>query len=143
MSWLNSAHPDGRLEAMPAPHIPLRIFAALLAALSIAGCATNASSDAAAERFLVAPGKYVLFNCTQIGQEAGENMQRQRELEALMMRAGPSSAGQLVSAVAYRPEYLQLRGQMTNLQRTAVDKKCKFVPGEGTAARATSGGAIR
>jgi hypothetical protein len=104
----------------------------LLAALLLAGCA-GADQDSAA-RFLVAPGKYVLFNCPQIKQQADENIKRQRELEGLMAKAGNETAGRLVSAMAYRPEYVQLRGEMTDLRQVAADKKCKFVPGAERAA---------
>jgi hypothetical protein len=103
---------------------PLAAFA--LAAGLLAGCAANEQDSTS--RFLVAPGKYVLFNCAQIKQTAEKNSERQHELEALMARAGEGSAGRLVSAVAYKPEYYQLRGEMADLRQTAADKKCKFVP---------------
>ena len=98
----------------------------LLAAGLLAGCAANEQDSTA--RFLVAPGKYVLFNCAQIKQTAEENGKRQHELEELMTKAGNGSAGRLVSDVAYKPEYYQLRGRMADLRQTAADKKCKFVP---------------
>lgn len=127
---------------MPAGQPQLRTLALFLATATLGGCAINATNDLAAENFLVAPGKYTLFNCQQITQEAEKNMKRQHELEALMVRAGPSSAGKMVSTVAYRPEYLQLRGEMTDLRRTAADKKCKVMPGD-RGADATSSNAIR
>ena len=34
--------------------------------------------------------------------------------------------------MAYRPEYLQLRGEMDQLRKTAGEKNCKFVPGGRT-----------
>ncbi len=128
---------------MPAGQNLLRFAVLLAGALALAGCAIDAANDRAAERFLVAPGKYTLYNCQQVAQTADKNIQRQRELEALMVRAGPSSAGQMVSTVAYRPEYLQLRGELTDLRRTAVEKKCKVLPGDERGTRTTSGNAIR
>jgi hypothetical protein len=98
---------------------------ATLAATALAGCAM---SDDRAARFLVAPDKYVLYRCDQIAAEANKNAARQRELESLMARAGPSSSGQFVSTIAYRPEYLQLRGEMNVLRQTAAEKDCKFAP---------------
>ncbi len=92
----------------------------------LAGCAANEQDSTA--RFLVAPGKYVLFNCKEIKQTADENAKRQHELEELMAKAGSDSAGRLVSAVAYKPEYYELRGRMADLRQAAADKKCKFVP---------------
>ncbi len=113
----------------------------MLAAGLLAGCA-GADQDATA-RFLVAPGKYVLFNCAQIAHQAGVNATRQHELEALMVKAGDGSAGRLASAVAYRPEYLQLRGEMADLRQSAAEKKCKFVPSAERAAQPASSAAIR
>ena len=121
--------------------VSLGLPALLLAAGLLAGCA--ASEADSTSRLLVAPGKYVLFNCPQIAQQAKENSDRQLELEGLIAKAGNESAGRLVSAVAYKPEYFQLRGEMADLRRVAIDKKCKFVPGVARAARSASGEAIR
>jgi len=115
-------------------------LAAALAALTLAACAGN---DDQAARFLVAPGRYALFNCKQLAQEAAVKVTRQHELEGLMAQAGTGSAAQLVSAVTYRPEYLTLRGELEDMRQTAADKKCKFVPGEDSGATAASSGVIR
>ncbi len=106
----------------------------------LAACAGN---DDQAARFLVAPGRYVLFNCKQLAQEAAVNVTRQRELEGLMVQAGTGSAGKLVSAVSYRPEYLTLRGELNDMRQVAADKKCKFVPGTTPDTDALSSGVIR
>jgi len=100
--------------------------AALLAALPLADC--TASDDSAA-RFLVAPDQYVLFNCPQLLEAAQVNATRQRELEALMAKADVDSSGRAVSAMSYRPEYLQLRGRMTEMRKEAATKHCRFTPG--------------
>jgi ADP-ribosylglycohydrolase len=128
---------------MPATHNHLRMIAAALAALTLAACAGDPQQEAAAQHFLVAPGKYALFNCQQLAQQAATNLQRQHELEALMARAGADSGGNLVSAVAYRPEYVQLRGELADMQSTAIEKKCDSVPGETPAAGAARGQAVR
>ena len=49
-------------------------------------------------------------------------MTRQRELEALMVKAGPSTGGQIASSMAYRPEYNQLRGEMVQLRKAAMTR---------------------
>ena len=117
---------------MPQFHSRAAALGALLLAGLLAGCA--AGEQDSVSRFLVAPGRFVLFNCAEIKQQAELNSKRQLELEALIAKAGDSSAGQLASAVAYKPEYYQLRGEMTDLRRTAADKKCKFVPSAGRSA---------
>lgn len=109
-------------------HGTFRILIAALAALMLSGCA----SDESASRFLVAPDKYVLYSCPEIATESQANLTRQRELEMLMAKAGPDSGGQIASAMAYRPEYLQLRGQMEQMRKAAADKNCRFVPGGRT-----------
>jgi len=45
-----------------------------------------------------------------------------------MAKAGPDASGHFVSTIAYRPEYLQLRGQMNEIRKTSAEKKCKFSP---------------
>ncbi len=51
---------------MPVRRLAL-IFAAVLAAVMLSACAGN---DDMTARMLVAPGKYVLFNCTQLAEQA-------------------------------------------------------------------------
>jgi len=51
---------------------------------------------------------------------------RERELLGLMAKAETGSGGRLVSTVAYRPEYLELRGEMNELRNAAAAKNCKF-----------------
>ena len=60
-----------------------------------------------------------------------------------MAKAGEGSGGQLVSSVAYRPEYLERRGEMVELRRVAAEKNCKFVPGADNPGARASDKAIR
>ena len=95
----------------------------ILAAGLLAGCAT---SDDSAGRFFVQPDRYQLYSCRELGEAAQAVNARQLELEGLMTKAGPDASGRFVSTIAYRPEYLQLRGQMNEIRRTSAEKKCKF-----------------
>ena len=100
-----------------------RLAAALLLAAALAGCAKQGGSmDDRMGSFLVAPNKYVLFNCEQLAGQVAPLRKREGELLALMAKAGPSGAGQLASAMAYRPEYLERRGEMNELRRAAAAK---------------------
>jgi len=121
------------------------LVAIALLAVVLAGCAASSggSSDDTAGRFLVAPGKFALYSCAEIADRATANAARQHELERLMAKAGTDSGGQLVSSVAYRPEYLELRGEMIELRRVAADKDCKFVPGVDNPGARASDSAIR
>jgi hypothetical protein len=102
-----------------------RNFVLTLAALGLCGCA----SDESASRFLVQPDRYILYNCEALATAAQGNAARQRELEGLMTKAGVDTGGRLVSSMTYRPEYLQLRGQMDQLRKAAAEKNCSLSPG--------------
>jgi hypothetical protein len=91
-----------------------------LAAMALSGC----TSDEAASRFLVQPDKYVLYNCQALATAMQGNANRQRELEALMTKAGVDTGGRVVSNMTYRPEYLQLRGQWISFARPPPKKNC-------------------
>lgn len=96
---------------------------------ALGGCA----SDDTTARLLVDPDKYVLYTCPEMAAQMQANAARQRVLEELTAKANTTSSGQIMSTVAYRPEYLQLRGEMSELRRTSAEKKCKpvtiIVPG--------------
>jgi hypothetical protein len=111
----------------------VKFTVAALAASWLSGCGM---SDDKLARVLVAPGQYVTYRCVDIAERVKSIAGRQRELKALMAKAGPSAGGRLVSATTYRPEYLNLHGEMLDLRRTARDKKCNFVPSEETSATA-------
>ena len=101
---------------------------AALAAVTLSGCA----SEEAVSRFLVPPDKYVLYSCAELATASQTVLTRQRELELLIAKAETGPGGQVASAMAYRPEYVQLRGEMDQLRKTAGEKSCKFVPGGRT-----------
>jgi hypothetical protein len=64
-----------------------RTLIAALTAAALCGCA----SEETAGRFLVTPGKFVLYNCVQLSDAAQANFARQQELEKLMAKAGTGS----------------------------------------------------
>ena len=122
---------------MTAKH-SIKFSAALVVAALLGAAAPTFADDDAMSNFLVAPGKYILFNCQQLDVQAKANQRRIAELEALMAKSG----NEFANAVAYRPEYLQLRGEMTDMRREAADKKCKTTPGAG-AAKPREGAVLR
>ncbi len=87
----------------------------------MSGCG---SADTAG-RFLVTPDKFVLYNCVQLSDAAQVNFARQQVLEKLMAKAGTGGGAEIVSDLAYRPEYLQLRGEMNELRKAIAAKNCK------------------
>lgn len=110
----------------------LALMASLLGTALLAGCA---ASDDASGRFLVQPDRYQLYSCKELAEAAQTIGARERELEGLMTKAGSDASGRFVGTIAYRPEYLQLRGQMNEIRRTSADKKCKFNPDAALGAR--------
>lgn len=102
----------------------IRNLIAVLAAAAVCGCA----SEDTAGRFLVPPDQFVLYNCAQLSDAARVNFARQQELEKLMAKAGTGAGGEIVSDLAYRPEYVQLRGEMNELRKATVEKNCKPLP---------------
>lgn len=97
------------------------LASSLLSAALLGGCAL---SDDKLSTMMVAPGKFALYTCPELVQAQKENVKRQRELDALMVRAGQESSGRVVNAVAYRPEYLNLRGELKDLRSVAVEREC-------------------
>jgi hypothetical protein len=94
-----------------------------LASALLSGCA---ASDDASGRFLVQPDRFQLYSCRQLAEAAQSFVERLQQLEEVMTKAGSDATGRAVSNMAYRPEYLQLRGMMNEIRRTAAEKKCKF-----------------
>lgn len=127
----------GTHGAMTAMH-SIKFSVALALAAWLGGAGAVLADDDAMSKFLVAPGKYILFNCQQLDVAAKTNQKRMAELEALMAKSGSEFA----NMVAYRPEYLQLRGEVADIQHEAADKKCKSTPGAG-APRRVNGAIIR
>jgi len=106
------------------------LIAALLLAAALAGCVVppGDGGEASLERFLVAPDQFVLFNCEQLAVKAAQLATREKELRGLMAQASTGSDGRLVSAFAYRPEYVTLHGDMNEVRKAAAAKNCKPMP---------------
>jgi hypothetical protein len=113
----NSQHNDMAMNRTL--RIWMTVSAAQLATLALSACTSETAS-----RFLVEPDRFVLYGCNDLAAQAQLNLTRQRELELLIAKAGSGVA----SAMAYQPEYLQLRGEMTQLRKAAADKNCKPLP---------------
>ncbi len=98
----------------------------MLGAVAVCAMLSACASQDSAARFLVQPDKYMLYNCKELFETARSNEARQHELEALIAKAGSDSGGQFVGNMAYRPEYVQLKGKMNELKKTAGEKNCNI-----------------
>ena len=71
------------------------------------------------------------------------NFARQQQLEKLIAKAGDASTAVIVSDLAYRPEYVQLRGEMNELRKASTEKKCKPIVNTTSPTGRSSDQAIR
>lgn len=111
---------------MPGPKARFPAPALLVAlALPLAGCETTRDPMAT---IATSPGQYDLYDCPAIKAAAGGVVSRQRQLEDLMARANRGPVGGLISATTYEPEYVTLRGKMSELRRVAAANNCNFDP---------------
>lgn len=92
-----------------------RLFSRSLAALALvalgaglSGCA--GMSDSIAPAF-ADPAKYDLYDCKQLEAERKSLAARTAELQGLMTKAETGVAGPVVAELAYRNDYIALRGQ--------------------------------
>ena len=51
---------------------------------------------------------------------------RDAELERLMAQASTGAGGEVVNLMVYRTDYLQNRGEIDELTRTAANKQCSI-----------------
>jgi len=103
-----------------------RIFARLGAcafAALLAGCAGSVDDIGLVT---VDPAKFTFYNCADLATRNKQVINRERELRDLMERAEAGPGGAFASALAYRSEYVSVRGELKLLQQVAVEKKCEL-----------------
>lgn len=103
-----------------------RIFCFAMLAAVLAGCA--GSADDTVGRLVVSPDKYEFYSCAQLTQALAVAQTREKELERLTAKAETGAGGAFASAIAYRPEYVEVHGETNQLHRTMADKKCNAAP---------------
>jgi hypothetical protein len=110
-----------RVRSVVASRVRAGCVAALLAA-GLAGCGTI--SDDTAARAAFAPGRFDIYTCKDLDERADTVRRRQIELEQLMARAEQGTGGAFVSAIAYRSDYVQTRGELAELNKALNEKQC-------------------
>jgi uncharacterized protein YfcZ (UPF0381/DUF406 family) len=119
----------------------LRLCAAaalVVGAGGLSGCA--AIGDSAMSQAFVDPAKYSLFNCEQLGAERKDLDRRLAELTALMRKAETGVGGSVVSEVAYRNDYINLKAQSRLAEQTWRDNKCVEAPAAAPAPAGAAAG---
>jgi hypothetical protein len=106
------------------PPLPRAARAAALAVLGagVSGCAQM--SDGMSTAF-ADPAKYDLYDCKQLETERKNLASRTTELQGLMAKAETGAAGPVVAELAYRNEYIAVRGQAKFAEEAWQHDKCR------------------
>src|SRR6478735_2858439 len=107
------------VKALPRAVAALSMLA-LGAALS--GCADM--SDGMTTAF-ADPAKYDLYDCKQLESERKALANRAAELQGLMAKAETGVAGPVVAELAYRNDYISVRGQMKFADEAWRKNRCR------------------
>jgi hypothetical protein len=103
---------EGRMTASLASSRALPRAAMLMAlfalGVGVAGCADMSDSMTVA---FADPAKYDLYDCKQLEAERARLATRSAELQGLMAKADTGVAGPVVAELAYRNDYVAVRGQ--------------------------------
>jgi hypothetical protein len=101
-------------------------FSALLVlGLALSGCAqmNDTMSTAFAD-----PARYDLYDCPQLEKERKSLAVRSAELQGLMAKAETGFAGPVVAEMAYRNDYVAVRGQSRFAEEAWQRNKCRETP---------------
>jgi hypothetical protein len=116
-------------------------FAALLALSSVlGGCA--GMSDTMSTAF-ADPAKYDLYDCKQLETERKSLGTRSAELQGLMAKAETGTGGVVVSELAYRNDYIAVRGQSEFAEEAWRKNKCVETPAAPAAKGAAKTAAVK
>src|SRR3979409_697815 len=113
---------------MPAPlshRQPISRAALALALLvlgaGLSGCAEMSDSMTSA---FADPAKYDLYECKDLETERKGLAKRSAELQGLMAKADTGVAGPVVAELAYRNDYIAVRGQANLAEEAWQRNKC-------------------
>src|SRR6478752_5269195 len=124
------------VKALPRAVAALSMLA-LGAALS--GCADM--SDGMTTAF-ADPAKYELYDCKQLETERKALANRAAELQGLMAKAETGVAGPVVAELAYRNDYISVRGQTKLVEEAWRRNKCQETRPDAAAAPGTQPASI-
>src|SRR5713226_1834414 len=109
--------------------------ALLVLGIGLAGCADMSESVSSA---FADPAKYDLYECPQLVAERKALANRAAELQGLMAKAQTGVAGPVVAELAYRNEYIAVRGQTKLADEAWQRNKCVATPEKPAQAAAAS-----
>jgi hypothetical protein len=101
-------------------------MAALVAAgFALSGCAGMSETIAPA---FADPAKYELYDCKQLEAERKALAKKTADLQKLMDKAETGAGGAVVSELAYRNDYLAVRGQAQMAEDAWRRNRCRETP---------------
>lgn len=126
---------------MPLSLSDRRSFSFSLAALALvalgagmSGCAQMGETISPA---FVDPAKYDLYDCKQLETERKALATRTADLQGLMAKAETGVGGSVVAEVAYRNDYIAVRGQSKLLEEAWRKNRCQDYKPDANAAAPT------
>jgi hypothetical protein len=125
IAWLSRSH------LLPRAAAAVALFAL---GLTLSGCADMSDSMTSA---FADPAKYDLYECKQLENERKNLATRAAELQGLIAKAQTGVAGPVVGEIAYRNEYIAVRGQAKNAEEAWQRNNCHETP--ATAATPSAG----
>ena len=118
-----------------------RSFSHCLAALALLALGTGISGCAQMSETIspafVDPAKYDLYDCKQIESERKALAARAAELQGLMSKAETGVGGSVVAEVAYRNDYIAVRGQSKLAEEAWRKNRCQDSKPDANAAAPT------
>ena len=117
---------ESRMTAQTRRRPPLSFAAAavalLVVAIGLGGCA--GMSDGMSTAF-ADPAKYELYECKQLEAERKMLAVRTADLQGLMKKAETGTAGTVVAELAYRNDYIAVRGQAKFAEEAWERNRCQ------------------
>jgi hypothetical protein len=126
------------VESAPLVKTMSRVAAAgavVALALTLSGCA-DMGGDAWTTAF-ADPAAYELYDCKQLEPVRKSLAAREAELQGLMAKAQTGTGGAVVSELAYRNDYVSVRGQARLAEEAWRKNKCRETPPATPAAAAS------
>jgi hypothetical protein len=109
-------------SSRPLPLAAATAMALLVLGAGLTGCADMSDSMTSA---FADPAKYDLYDCKQLEGERKSLATRQAELQGLMAKANTGVAGPVVAELAYRNDYIAVRGQARLADEVWLRNKCR------------------
>ena len=99
--------------------------ALLVLGVGLTACANMSDNMSSA---FADPAKYELYECKQLETERKGLATRSAELQGLMAKAETGVAGSVVAELAYRNDYISVRGQVKLAEEAWQRNKCVATP---------------